>query len=133
MNAFFSSPFAFFAFAAIPALVAVYLLRNRFRIHNVSSLMLWEDQRKARQGGINLSRIQTPLLFFLELLTVIIMVLAAAGLMIRSDKESRIFIILDNSFSMLANDGTTPRDRAIKEITKFLVELGGQGFVVGDD
>jgi hypothetical protein len=125
MNTILSSPFALIAFSAIPALVAIYLLRNRFRIHNVSSLMLWEDQRKARQGGLNLSRIQTPLLFFLELLAIIMLVLAAAGPMIRSNKEVRVFvIILDNSFSMLANNGTAPRDRAVKEIKRLLEESG---------
>jgi len=125
MNTIFSSPLAFIAFSAIPALVVIYLLRSRFRIHNVSSLMLWEVQKKARKGGLHISRIQTPLLFLLELLTIIMLVLAAAGPMVRSNKDTRVFIIvLDNSFSMLANDGTTPRDRAIGELKKLLTESG---------
>jgi len=125
MNTFFSTPFAFISALAIPALVAIYLLRNRFRIHHVSSLMLWEDQRKTREGGLNLDRIQTPLLFLLELLTIIMLILAAAGPMIRSNKDTRVFvIILDNSFSMLADDGITPRAKAIKEIKELLSESG---------
>lgn len=127
MNAFFSSPLAFIALPAIPALVAIYVLRNRFRIHHVSSLMLWEDQRQARQGGLNLDRIQTPLLFLLELLTVIALILAAAGPLIRSNRDTRVFVvILDDSFSMIADDGTgpRPRERAIEEITKLLSESG---------
>ena len=125
MNAIFSAPFAFFAFLAVPALVAIYLLRSKFRIHHVSSLMLWEDQKRARQGGLRINRIETPLLFLLELLTIILLVCAAAGPMVRSQEDARVMvIILDDSFSMLAGRAKTPRDRAIDEIKKLLRESG---------
>jgi len=129
MNFIFYSPLLLTALIAVPALVAIYLLRNKFRTHIVSTLMLWIDQKKARQGGLQISRIQTPLLFLLELLTIILLILSAAGLMIRSKDDTRIFIIvLDDSFSMLASDGTTagefPRQKAVEQITKVLENSG---------
>lgn len=125
MNVIFSSPFAVIGFSAIPVLVAIYLLRNRFRNYDVSSLMLWQDQKKARQGGLNLSRIQTPLLFLLEFLSIIMLILAATGPLIRSNRDTRVFvIILDNSFSMLAGNGQTARDKAIEDIRELLDESG---------
>ena len=50
---------------------------NRFQRRVVSSLMLWQDQREARDGGLRVQRIQTPLLFFLEILALLL--LAAQG------------------------------------------------------
>jgi hypothetical protein len=125
MNFFFSSPLMLSAFSAVPALVAIYLLRNRFRTQVVSSLILWIDQRRARQGGLQISRIQTPLLLLIELLIIIMLVLAAAGPLIRAGSETRVFVIvLDDSFSMLAGDETTARQRAEDAVLRLLKESG---------
>ena len=40
--------------------------------------MLWLDTREARQGGTRIRRLQTSLLFLLELLAILLLVLAAA-------------------------------------------------------
>ncbi len=125
MNFFFSSPLMLSAFSAVPALIAIYLLRNRFRTQVVSSLILWIDQRRARQGGLQISRIQAPLLFLIELLIIILLVLAAAGPLIKAGSETRVFVIvLDDSFSMLAGDGTTARQRAVEAVVRLLKESG---------
>lgn len=125
MNALLTSPFALVALMAVPVLIGIYLLRNRFRIHPVSSLIFWTDRKKSIQGGINLDRIQTPLLFILELLAISLMALAAAGPMIHSGSETSIFVfILDNSFSMTANDESSPRDDALKDIQGLLRSAG---------
>src|SRR5260370_30747653 len=79
MFSLLTTPWALWGLLAIPALVAIYWLRNRFRQVPVSSLMLWRDQKEARQGGFRIRRLQTPLLFFLELLALVLLVGAAAG------------------------------------------------------
>ena len=71
-------PLALLGLAGVPLLVGIYLLRNRFRRQPVSSLMLWLDAREVRQGGTRIRRLQTPLLFLLELLAILLLVLAAA-------------------------------------------------------
>jgi len=125
MNAFFLSPLSLIAFAAVPALIAIYILRNKFRIHIVSSLMLWYDHKKPRQGGLRIHHFQTPLLFILELLSIILLVLAAAGPMLRAKTEARVYVIvLDDSFSMLAQNDGTPRDRAVDAIQQLLKNSG---------
>ena len=43
----FTTPLALWGLLAIPALLAIYWLRNRFRRHPVSSLMLWLDPPRA--------------------------------------------------------------------------------------
>src|SRR5207237_8418944 len=75
----FVTPWALAGLLALPALAAIYYLRTRFRRQPVSSLMLWLHQREAREGGLRVQRLQTPLVFFLELAALPLLPLAAAG------------------------------------------------------
>ena len=117
----FTHPLGFLSLLAIPGLVAIYLLRTRSRRYPVSSLMLWVNQRQARAGGLRVERLQTPLLFFLELLTIILLALAVAAPIIRTVRGAMpLIVVLDNSFSMLAGDDDSPRSRAIAALEKEL-------------
>ncbi len=103
------------AAVAVPALAGIYWLRNRFKRHPVSSLMLWADHRAPREGGARMQRLQTPLLFFLEVAAIVLLVLAATGPRILTDHAaSPLMIVLDDSYSMQAQvaDGRSVRDRA---------------------
>ena len=79
MIPFLTYPLALMALAAVPALTAIYLLRNRFRRRQVSSLVLWQFQVQSKAGGAKINRLQLPLLFFLELAALILLVVAATG------------------------------------------------------
>jgi len=75
--------------------------------------MLWTDQRRARAGGVKFQRIQTPLLLLLELLTVALLVLAAAGPRVPTGRHNRpLIVVLDDSYSMRAGGDNSPRARA---------------------
>ena len=122
----FTLPLGFLSLLAIPALLAIYWLRTRSRRYSVSSLMLWRNQRQAREGGLRVDRLQTPLLFFLELLAIILLALAVAAPIIRTARGAiPLMVVLDDSFSMLAGVDDTPRSRAIAALEK---ELTAQGF-----
>ncbi len=122
----FTLPLGFLSLLAIPALLAIYLLRTRSRRYPVSSLMLWMNQQQARQGGLRVERLQTSLLFFLELLTIILLALAVATPIIRTAQGAiPLMVVLDDSFSMLAGADETPRSRAIAALEK---QLAPQGF-----
>jgi len=109
----FTAPLAFIALLAVPALVAIYWLRQRGREHQVSSLMLWLDERQRREGGRRFERLQTPLLFFLELAILLLIVMAAAGPVSRAGESQRpLVIVLDDSFSLLADREDGARARA---------------------
>jgi len=118
----FTFPLAFIALLAAPALIAIYWLRSRARERRVSSLLLWLDERQLWEGGRRIHRLQTPLLFFLELLAILSLVTAAAGPMMRAGESGRpLVVVLDDSFSMLAGaskegDAGSARHRAIREI-----------------
>jgi len=116
---FLAYPLALLGLTTVPALVAIYLMHNRFRRRPVSSLLLWRDQRRIRQGGSRVQRLRLPLLFFLELLILLLLTAAAAGprrLALRVRRP--LTVVLDDSASMSAAspDGSTSRDRASKKL-----------------
>jgi len=122
----FTLPLGFLSLLAIPGLVAIYLLRTRSRRYPVSSLMLWVNQQQAREGGLRVERLQTPLLFFLELLAIILLALAIAAPIIRTMRGAiPLMVVLDDSFSMLAGVDETPKSRAIAALEE---ELAPPGF-----
>jgi hypothetical protein len=111
---FLTYPLALMALAAVPALAAIYLLRNRFRRRQVSSLVLWQFQVQSKAGGAKINRLQLPLLFFLELLALVLLVVAATGPQWKLPQSARpLIVVLDDSFSMRAvHDNVSAQTRA---------------------
>jgi hypothetical protein len=109
----FTTPLALLGLASLPALAAIYYLRNRPRRQVVSSLFLWVDPRETPDAGLRFERLRTPLLFWLELAALALLTLAAAGPRYRSDTSARpLVVVLDDSFSMLAGAPDSSRQRA---------------------
>lgn len=118
MIPFLTYPLALLAALAIPVLVAVYFFRTRFRRHPVSSLMLWNQVARPREGGSRVRRLTVPLSFFLELLALLFLVIAATDPRWASGGSRKpLIVVLDDSVSMQARapDGT-PREHALREI-----------------
>lgn len=106
---------------AVPALLAIYWLRQRARERQVSSLLLWRGEREVWDGGRRWERLQLPWLFWLELLVVLALFGAAARPLLRAGASARpLVVVLDDSFSMLAGDGATAQTRARQAITREL-------------
>ena len=117
----FMFPLGFLSLFAIAGLAAIYLLHTRSRRYPVSSLMLWVNQQQTRQGGLRVERLQTPLLFLLELLAIILLALAVAAPIIRTTQGTiPLMVVLDDSFSMLAGVDETPKSRAIAALKEEL-------------
>ncbi|HEX3626416.1 MAG TPA: VWA domain-containing protein [Verrucomicrobiae bacterium] len=113
-------PLALIALSTIPALAAIYILRNRFRRRQVSSLVLWRFHVQSKAGGAKIHRLQLPLLFFLELLALLLLVAAATGPRWKLPQSSRpLIVVLNDSFSMRAvQDGVSSQDRAKEFLEK---------------
>src|SRR5436853_7801263 len=120
MIPFLTYPLAMLALASLPALAAIYILRNRFRRRQVSSLMLWQFRIQSKEGGSRVHRLQLPLLFFLELLALLLLVTAATGPHWKLAQATRpLVVVLDDSFSMRAvSDGVSARERARQALQK---------------
>src|SRR5262245_49841373 len=71
------------------------------------------DEKQRWEGGQRIHRLQTPLLFFLELAAILLLVMAAARPLLRTGDAARpLIVVLDDSFSMLAGGGDSARNRA---------------------
>lgn len=116
MIPFLTYPLALIALASLPALTAIYILRNRFRRRQVSSLMLWQFRIQSKEGGSRIHRLQLPLLFFLELLALLLLVTAATGPHWKLSQATRpLIVVLDDSFSMRAVSGNTSAQQRARD------------------
>jgi hypothetical protein len=136
-------PFALVGLLALPALVLIYWLRKSRRRLPVSSLLLWADQTEIRAGGLRIQRLQTPLLFLLEILALVLLTAAAAGPRLPIATGARpLVVVLDDSYSMLAGDSDSPRslglaalDEELNREMKFSVQFvlaGARPQLVGE-
>jgi hypothetical protein len=117
----FTTPLALWGLLALLILVGIYWLRVRHRRYPVSSLMLWLDPQEAPQGGTRIERLITPLLFFLELLALTLLVLAAANPYLPLRERVRpLIVVLDDSYSMQAGGERSPRHQAVQALEEEL-------------
>jgi hypothetical protein len=122
----FTLPIALLGLASVPLLVAVYFLRSRFRRREVSSLFLWLDQRRPREGGRRFERLRTPFLFLLELLALVLLAVAAARPYLPlGGRGSPLAVVLDDSYSMLSGATDSPRSRALEALHECLDDERG--------
>lgn len=113
MTPVFATPLALLGLLALPALAAIYLLHTRSRPLAVSSLLLWTDARVAPDGGRRVDRTRLPLVFWLELVVLALLALAAAGPHLPATGGGRpLVVVLDDSFSMRAGAPDSPQQRA---------------------
>lgn len=105
-----TAPWALAALAAIPALAALYWLRNTWREVPVSSLMFWMHQSESQASGLRMRQLQTPLLFFLEIAALILLALAATGPRVDTAQGRwPLVVVLDDSISMQAGGDESAR------------------------
>ena len=102
MSIFFINKPFFFAFAGIAALLAIYLLFRLAKPVVVSSLMLWERHFASAPRGWAMKKVPLPPTFWVELLILIFLIIAAASPRIPRQSGAVATIILDDSYSMRA-------------------------------
>jgi hypothetical protein len=115
---------------AIPALVAIYKLRQRSRKRlDVSAMFLWEHVQQIQSSGQKVQQLRTSRLFWIELVVLCLLLLAASGptLLLKRDRGPLV-IVLDNSFSMLAGGRDSALSRARAFVDKTL-RKGDYSFV----
>jgi hypothetical protein len=121
------APAALWALAAVPVLIALYLLRVRRREHVVSSILLWTRSAPSWTAFRPSRRIERSVLLLLQ-------IVAAAGLALALAQPSLlgwtigggdVVLVLDASLSMRARDVAPTRfDRARAEARDVLARLG---------
>lgn len=119
----FTWPWALLSALAIPLLIALYFLRQKSRRWQVPSLLLWAQQTPQRAAGRRWEQLQRSWLLPLEILLLLLLALAASGPWLPKESDQHaLFIILDDSLSMLAaGEGeTSPRALADEALVELL-------------
>lgn len=143
MSLSFAAPLAFWGFLGLPALLAIYFFRARFRDQPVSTLMFWLEETPPMAGGQRREKLRLPLLFFIEAMIIILLVLAAASPRLPGTQPLRPYVvILDDSWSMSAGGANSPRSRGLAALkaewsgwpfsTIRFILAGPQPVVLGD-
>ncbi len=105
----FAWPWAFLGLLALPALAAIYWLRQRARRRPVSSLLLWREAPQSRASGRRFERFEASRLFLLELLILTLLVVAAAGPRLPSRPAPRPAVLaLDGPFALPGGGRCSP-------------------------
>ena len=113
----FQNPWGLLALLAVPALIALYILKQKHQDLKVPSLLLWKKTQSMMEAATPWQRLRRNLLFFLQLLAVLFLALAIAGPAIESQNVyDEITVVIDASASMQATDtGKTRYETALAE------------------
>lgn len=118
----FVFPQFLWALAALVPLVACYFFVGRVRPQQVSSLFLWHLADVVPRAGAKPKQFDRNWLLPLEILILVLLVLAAAGpRRLSADNAPLLAVILDDSFSMQAEQGdSSARQRALTALRTLL-------------
>ena len=118
-------PYIFLALAAM-LLVVLYFWQRRSSKLVVPALFLWEIRDMPPQAGHRWKLARLPLPFYLELLAILFLALAATSpFFLRKSEVPALCVILDDSASMLAkHNGSTVKERQMKAIQRALSRSG---------
>ncbi len=126
----FAVPLGLVALLAIPAIVAIHLLRRRFPVRPVAGLFLWTAARDVPDGGRRIDRLPWTTSLLLECLAALALALIIAGATLSSSANSEhLVVLLDDSVSMTAADaaGGSPRARAVRRVRDDIERIGPRG------
>ena len=102
----------------IPAIILLYILKQEAKPQKFSSTMLWQEVYRNLEATRPWEKLRKNLLLFLQILTVLLLILAMMGPWLRSAGRSgeQVVLVLDNSARMgTLYDGQQTRLEAAKE------------------
>lgn len=102
----FYSPWAFLGLITIPAIIILYLLKQRHKDYTVSSLFLWEEVLKDLEANAPWQKLKKNLLMLLQIIAALLLVFALARPYLNAGgtNAEHVIIALDTSLSMKATD-----------------------------
>ena len=120
MSLTFANPAMLWGLTSLLALTGIYMLRMRSHRHVVSSLLLWGDDGKTSDQGRTFRRLRASLLFLLAFLALLLLSMAAADPLRPRVGRRPVLVVLDDSYSMLADGEDSPRHLALASLDDIL-------------
>src|SRR5436190_15431739 len=106
----FASPMALLFLGLFVPVILLYLLKQRRRPVEVSTLLFWDKILRDEQTVTALTRLKKLLSLLLQLLFITLLTLAASRLSFSGKLSGRrIVLLLDTSASMLVREGSQTR------------------------
>ncbi|MBC8060414.1 MAG: VWA domain-containing protein [Clostridiaceae bacterium] len=107
----FFSTSALWFLLLIPILIIMYLLKQKFEEREISSLYLWQQVLMDTEAATPFQRLRKNLLFFLQLLVLLLIIFSLANPFIfwKSKNYANIVIVIDTSGSMSAIESKETR------------------------
>lgn len=118
----FINPLGFLALIGIPLIVLMYILKQKFQKHEVSSMMLWKKVLEQSEGQKWRQKLKRNLLMILQIFSVLLIALALANPFILAQAQREDYVlVLDASLSMQATDENPSRfEKAKEDINKLI-------------
>jgi hypothetical protein len=136
----FAAPLGLLALLAIPAIIAIHLLRRRFPVRPIAGLFLWQAAHDVPDGGRRVDKLPWTTSLLLECLAALALALIiSAATLAPSASSEHVVVLLDDSVSMTARDvrnvplqadqegGETPRARAVARVREEVKRIGPRG------
>ena len=126
----FAAPLGLLALLAIPAIIAIHLLRRRFPVRPIAGLFLWQAAHDVPDGGRRIDKLPWTTSLLLECLAALALALIISGATLApSGSSEHLVVLLDDSVSMTAIDsgGESPRARAVARVRDEVKRIGPRG------
>ena len=108
----FFQPLGFLALAGIPIIILMYLLKQKYKEQEVSSLFLWKKAESFSMAQQPFQKLKKNLLMLLQIATVFLLAFGLANPYIMGGSESSHTVFgIDCSLSMQAKDGAEGKSR----------------------
>ncbi len=111
------NPWGLISLIAVPALIALYILKQKHKELRIPSVLLWQKTQSMTEASTPWQKLKKNLLFILQLIIVILICLAISRPAISTNNiYDEVIVIIDSSASMRAEeDGSTRFEKAVKE------------------
>ncbi len=126
------NPYGLLALGCLLIVIAAYLFYQRYKPEMISGLFLWGKSQTSIKGGRKVQKPRMNRSFIFDLLAIIFLALALAAPAILHPSKNLQVIILDNSFSMRAENNHEKARKAVLDIISdsdrsYAVLLAGSG------
>lgn len=116
------NPLGFLALLGIPAVIAMYLLKQKYEQKEISSIELWMQALTLTKSQKPWQKLKKNILMFLQIATIALLAFVLSEPFLTGGKEAQNYIlVLDQSMSMQAKDEKPSRFDAAKERMKQFV------------
>ncbi len=124
----FLNPLAFIGLISIPAIIVMYLLKQKYKNQVVPSLFLWKQAVTMSLSERPWQKLRRNLLMLLQILLALLLVFALANpFALGSDFVASYVIIIDTSASMQATDSAPTRFENAKSLVYQLIDDAKNG------